>query len=62
MIRGLKELHNKKIAHRDIRPQNIYYVGGKHGYVIGGLENSIIVENNSNKIGYNLNGVPYYLP
>lgn len=37
LLKGLMELHSKKMAHRDIRPQNIYYVGGKHGYVIGGL-------------------------
>lgn len=53
------------IAHRDIRPSNIFYSESKKGFVIGGLGNSILIgEKNkpSGKIGYNLSGVPYYLP
>ena len=39
----------------------MFYCQNKHGYVIGGFENSIKVEDDA-RIGYNLSGVPYYLP
>jgi serine/threonine protein kinase len=61
LIRGVMELHNNKIAHRDIRPSNIFYCANKHGYVLGGLQNSIKMEDDA-RVGYNLCGVPYYLP
>lgn len=61
LIKGVMELHNNKIAHRDIRPSNIYFCPSKHGFVLGGLQNSIKFEDDT-RIGYNLCGVPYYLP
>lgn len=58
-------MHKQGIAHRDIRPGNIFYSEPKKGYVIGGLANAIQV-NSKNRttqnVGYNLAGVPYYLP
>lgn len=51
--------------HRDIRPQNIFYSESKKSFVLGGLHNAVVV-NAKNKqspnVGYNLAGVPYYLP
>jgi len=44
LIKGLYDLHNGKIAHRDIRPNNIFYCPSKHGFVIGGFEHAISVE------------------
>lgn len=58
-------MHKQGIAHRDIRPGNIFYSEPKKGYLIGGLGNAVQV-NSKNKansnVGYNLAGVPYYLP
>ena len=58
-------MHKQGIAHRDIRPTNIFYSEPKKGYVIGGLNNAIQVNSKnkvSSNVGYNLAGVPYYLP
>lgn len=63
LIRGLLNLHQSRIAHRDIRPHNVYYCSSKHGYVLGGLERAIEVDKDrTDKVGYNLCGVPYFLP
>lgn len=56
------ELHTSRISHRDIRPNNIYYCPNKHGFVLGGLTQAVQVETDERAIGYNLCGVPYYLP
>jgi serine/threonine protein kinase len=52
-------------VHRDIRPQNIFYSETKKSFVLGGLHNAVVI-NAKNKqasnVGYNLAGVPYYLP
>ena len=62
LVRGVMELHSSRIAHRDIRPNNIYYCSSKHGFVLGGLAQAVQVEGDEKAIGYNLCGVPYYLP
>lgn len=58
-------MHKNNIVHRDIRPQNIFYSETKKSFVLGGLHNAVVV-NTKNKhspnVGYNLAGVPYYLP
>ena len=62
LIRGVSELHNHKICHRDIRPHNIFYSPAKKGYVLGGFGNAVVTEGRFNSnIGYNLAGVPYYM-
>jgi serine/threonine protein kinase len=57
-------MHKKGIVHRDIRPHNIFYSSLKKSFIIGGMENAILVDNNriNPQIGFNLSGVPYYLP
>jgi hypothetical protein len=64
LIKGLQQLHNNGIAHRDIRPHNIFYCNAKKGFVIGGLHNAISLDKKqmAPKVGYNLSGVPYYMP
>ena len=61
LIRSVMELHKHKIAHRDIRPHNFVYSPSKKTFVLSGFQNAVEVENDP-KIGYNLCGVPYYLP
>ena len=61
LIKNVLELHKQKIAHRDIRPYNFVYSSGKRGFLLGGLQHSVVIESDS-KVGYNLCGVPYYLP
>lgn len=65
MIKGLLELHKLNIAHRDIRPHNILYSHAKKSFLLGGMHNAIYVGQNDKanpNVGYNLAGVPYYLP
>jgi serine/threonine protein kinase len=62
LVKGVNELHRQKIAHRDIRPHNVVYSGIKKGYVLTGLHNSIDLSKGSKNLGFNLSGVPYYMP
>lgn len=57
-------MHKKNIAHRDIRPHNIYYSPIKKTFLIAGMQNSIILDKNKimPQVGFNLAGVPYYMP
>lgn len=56
-------MHCLKIAHRDIRPSNIFYCPYKHSYVIGEMNNAVtLLDKDERTTGYNLCGVPYYLP
>ena len=61
LIRSVIQLHKQKIAHRDIRPHNFVYSSNKKTFVMSGFQNAVEVETDP-KIGYNLCGVPYYLP
>ena len=61
LIRCVHELHKNKIAHRDLRPHNFVYSPSKRNFVIAGYRNAVKIENDP-KVGYNLCGVPYYLP
>ncbi len=61
LIRDVYELHKQKIAHRDIRPHNFVFSSSKRSFLLGGYQHAVCIENDS-KIGYNLCGVPYYLP
>ena len=61
LIRSVLDLHKQKKAHRDIRPYNFVYSPSKKSFVLSGFTNVTEVENEP-KIGYNLCGVPYYLP
>ena len=64
LIKGLFDLHRKGIAHRDIRPSNIWYSEKKKCFVLGGLGNAINLDKVkiTPQVGYNLSGVPYYMP
>lgn len=57
-------MHRKGIAHRDIRPANIWYSDKKKGFILGGLGNAIMLDKIkiTPQVGYNLAGVPYYMP
>lgn len=55
-------IHAKKIGHRDIRPSNLLYSSSRKGFVLGGLHNAVSIANPMRGLGYNLAGVPYYLP
>ena len=57
-------MHKKGIAHRDIRPHNIFYSPIKKTFVIAGMQNAIVVDKNkiNPQVGFNLSGVPYYMP
>ena len=61
LIKAVHEVHKHKIAHRDVRPHNFVFCPQKRSFVLAGFQHSVQVENDS-KIGYNLCGVPYYLP
>lgn len=41
LLKGTMDLHSQKIAHRDIRPHNIFYSSAKKGYVISGFGNAV---------------------
>lgn len=62
LIKGVADLHQNKICHRDIRPHNIYYSLAKKGYVLSGFGNAINISKVPKNAGINLAGVPYYLP
>jgi len=63
LIKNLYDMHCLKIAHRDIRPSNIFYCPYKHSYVIGEMNNAVtLLDKDERTTGYNLCGVPYYLP
>jgi serine/threonine protein kinase len=43
LIRNVFELHKQKIAHRDIRPHNFVFNINKKGFVLGGLQHSVLI-------------------
>lgn len=43
LIRNVFELHKQKIAHRDIRPHNFVYNINKKGFVLGGMQHSVLI-------------------
>ena len=59
IVQALDALHSQNITHNDIRPSNIYYSLGRHGYVLGGFAQSY--KHLSRQALYNdLQGIHYY--
>jgi serine/threonine protein kinase len=43
IVKNVLELHRQKIAHRDIRPYNFVYSMTKRGFLLGGLQHSVVI-------------------
>lgn len=48
MIQALHVLHQNRIAHRDIRPHNIFYSGNRGIFMLSGFGNSKILSDKPN--------------
>lgn len=59
MIQAVALLHQNNIAHRDIRPHNIFYSGSKGVFMLSGFANSKILTGKANET-HSIVGVPYF--
>lgn len=59
MIQAVAILHQNNIAHRDIRPHNIFYSGSKGVFMLSGFSNSKILSGKANET-HSIVGVPYF--
>lgn len=61
IIKGIKTLHSLNIAHRNIRPETIFYNGDKKVFMIGSLALTAVVEDAYSCLPC-LIGTPFYMP
>lgn len=61
IIKGIKTLHSLNIAHRNIRPETIFYNGDKKIFLVGSLALSAVVEEEYSFLPC-LIGTPFYMP